>query len=288
MKGDILRSGKILFCGIVCVTLMCLSPQVKSQYKVDFRKTGFLPAEEIFEPLIADPRSAHFSASIQHFKEDGDLRSVGAVSLGTSFAVWGWNALGGKWQLGVETGVFSIFDLDAPSDDLINSDFRFGFPLSCRYGALSMQAKIYHQSSHLGDEFLLRNRPERIDLSYEGIELLVSLDLGKALRVYGGGGRLISSSPDLEEKSWHAGAELVSPGGLFGKLYPLIAYDFQTFEETNWKNNHSIRAGFEVKSNKLANRKLLLLFESFKGNSPNGQFFNMSFQTYGGGIHFFF
>ncbi|MFX1265675.1 MAG: DUF1207 domain-containing protein [Promethearchaeota archaeon] len=31
-------------------------------------------------------------------------------------------------------GVFSIFDLDATSNDLINSDFRAGIPLSVRYG----------------------------------------------------------------------------------------------------------------------------------------------------------
>ncbi len=259
-----------------------------SQYTVDYKLNGFLPGEEIFEPLLADPRSPHFSASIQHFKENGQLRSVAAVNLGTSFAVWGWNALGGKWQFGLDVGVFSIFDLDAPSDDLVNSDFRVGFPLSLRYGALSMQGKIYHQSSHLGDEFLLRNRPERVNLSYEGIDFLVSLDMGKALRIYGGGGRIISSTPDLKTKSWHTGAELVSPGAIFGKVYPLIAFDFQRFEETNWNNNYSVKVGFEIKSNKLANRKLLLLLESFKGNSPNGQFYNLAVQTYGGGLHFFY
>ena len=278
-----------VFIGFVLIAFFLISIQsAKAQYVVDHKLTGFLPTKEIFEPLLADPRSPHFSASLQTFKENGKNRSIAAINMGTSFAVWGWNALGGKWQLGLEAGVFSIFDLDAPSDDLINSDFRVGIPLSCRYGALSMQAKIYHQSSHLGDEFLLRYQPERINLSYEGIDVLVSLDFGKALRVYGGGGRLISSSPDLKEKSWHAGAELVSPGAIFGKVYPLVAFDFQRFEETDWNNNYSIRAGFQIKSNKFANRKLLLLFESFKGNSPNGQFYDMAIQTIGGGVHVFF
>ncbi|MCT4602612.1 MAG: DUF1207 domain-containing protein [Marinifilum sp.] len=262
--------------------------RVNAQYQIEHKLIGFLPTQEIFEPLLADPRSPHFSASLQTFKEDGQTRTIAAVNLGTSFALWGWNALGGKWQLGLETGVFSIFDLDAPSDDLINSDFRVGIPLSLRYGALSMQAKIYHQSSHLGDEYLLRTQTERVNLSYEGIDVLVSIDMGKALRIYGGGGRLIKSSPDLKEKSWHAGAELVSPGAIFGKVYPLVAFDFQRFEETSWNNNYSLRAGFEIKSNKFANRKLLLLFESFKGNSPNGQFYDMAIQTTGGGIHVFF
>lgn len=191
--------------------------------------------------------------------------------------------------LGIQAGVFSIFDLDAPSDDLINSDFRVGIPLTLRYSHFSAQLRIYHQSSHLGDEFLLRNSPERINLSYEAVDLILSLDVAKAWRLYGGGGKLIASSPkDLRRYHAHGGVELQSPYPMFGSFYPLVAADFQSFEETGWDENYSLRCGFEIRNPRLVNRKLQILFEYFKGHSPNGQFFLRTIESYGGGIHFFF
>ncbi len=57
-------------------------------------------------------------------------------------------------------GVFQ-FDLSAPSSDLINTDYVVGVPLSWRSGGWSTRVRLYHQSSHLGDEFLL-GRPGSI------------------------------------------------------------------------------------------------------------------------------
>jgi hypothetical protein len=250
--------------------------------------TGLLPIQEIFDPLIADPRWPHFSASIQKYQDDEELENVGSANFGISFALFGLNGLGGKWQLGFQAGVFSIFDLDADSSDLINSDFRVGLPLSVRYGPFSVQARIFHQSSHLGDEYLLRNQVERIDLSYEAVDLLLSLDLGKVIRIYGGAGNIYNANPELEEESVQGGLELTIPYPLFGILYPFAAGDFQTFEENDWDDNYSARAGFELRSERFANRRLQIMFEYFSGHSPNGQFFEREIEYYGGGIHVHF
>ncbi|MFP4087106.1 MAG: DUF1207 domain-containing protein [Desulfobacteraceae bacterium] len=55
-------------------------------------------------------------------------------------------------------------------------------------------ARLYHQSSHLGDEYLLRDNTSRENLSYEGVEVLLSYNLIESLRIYGGGGDLIHRS----------------------------------------------------------------------------------------------
>ncbi len=66
-----------------------------------------------------------------------------------------------------------------------------------RAGKFSAFARIYHQSSHLGDEFLLRTRTnlERINLSYEGDDLRLSYELPYGIRVYGGGGGIFHKEP---------------------------------------------------------------------------------------------
>ena len=48
--------------------------------------------------------------------------------------------------------------------------------------------RLFHQSSHLGDEFLLRTQTQRVNLSYESVDLRFSYEIGDVLRLYGGGG----------------------------------------------------------------------------------------------------
>jgi hypothetical protein len=47
---------------------------------------------------------------------------------------------GEGWQLGVSGTIFSQFNLDAPSKDLINTDFRIGIPLSYKRGPFSARS----------------------------------------------------------------------------------------------------------------------------------------------------
>ena len=138
-----------------------------------------LPRVELFDPLIADPRQPHFSALYSWYLGDPELGHVGSANFGETFALFGGDLLGGRWEFGFLGGVFSIFDLDAPSYDLINTDFWAGPTLSARSDGLSAQLRLYHQSSHLGDEFLLRNSVERENLSYEGVDLLLSAICGR-------------------------------------------------------------------------------------------------------------
>lgn len=250
---------------------------------------GVLPREALFDEVIADPRWPRFSASLQFFDDDPVLETVGAANFGGTLPVYGWTALGWQWQVGVQAGVFSIFDLEADSKDLINADYLVGIPLSLRNGPFSTQLRIFHQSSHLGDEFLLREATERINLSYEVVDVLASYELFDLMRVYGGVGTVIHSEPDLDPLRVQAGAEVTSPDPLVGDvLFPIVAFDFQSTEEADWRNDYSVRAGFEFRTAFLDERRLQLLFEYFNGRSPNGQFFDRDQEYFGTGLHFFF
>jgi hypothetical protein len=142
----------------------------------------FLPAGYLFRPLIADPRWPRFSAAYRYYTSGPDLRNVAAVSFGETLPLYrdGVGAEGrwGQWETGLQAAAFSIFNLDSDSFDLVNTDFFVAGYLSYRRGPFSALARIYHQSSHLGDELLLsETRPNRINLSYEGIDAKLSFDL---------------------------------------------------------------------------------------------------------------
>src|SRR5436190_1736328 len=173
-----------------------------------------------FFPLIADPKPPHFFATWLWITSPIVTGQVASVGLGADIVLAPAHAH--KWETSVAAGVFSQFNMQTRSNDLINTDFVIGFPFAYRTGPLSVRARIYHQSSHLGDEFILNTNPTRVNLSFEAAELLVARDFG-GLRLYGGGEYILRHEPsDLRPGLLHGGIEyrharrVVHLGGLGG------------------------------------------------------------------------
>ena len=259
-------------------------PRVLSELQV-----GLLPGGSLFKPLIADPRWPHFSAGFQRHLRDPQLVDVAAVSFGETFALYRDRLGRGWWEVGIQAGVFAVFDLDAPSFDLVNADYLVAIPVSYRYEDFSAMFRLFHQSSHLGDEFLLRTKSNRINLSYESVDLKVSYDVGDVARLYTGAGYLFDQDPSrLNPWSIQYGLEFTSPWPPRDKRWrPIAAVDFQHREENAWSMDFSVRGGVQL-DGVLATRKMQLLIEYFKGRSPNGQFFKEQIEYIGLGPHFHF
>jgi hypothetical protein len=253
-----------------------------------------LPRTRLFDPLLADPRWSHFSASVQDYGGHNGLNTVAAVSVGDEFELYQSPGLGGAWGVGIQAAVFALFDLDAQSKDLINADYWVGIPLSWRSGPDSAVLRLYHQSSHLGDEYLLRsagNRRARVNLSYEVVDLKLSHEfLGRAIRIYGGGGVLFDQEPsDIRRGLAQWGAELRSPWTVAAdRLRPVAAIDFQSTEESDWRVDVSARAGVELIGSANPDRVVQLMLEYYRGRNPNGQFFLNEVEFYGVGLHAYF
>ncbi len=250
-----------------------------------------LPRGNLFDPLIADPRWAHFSAAYQYFVDDEEIEHAGAVSFGETFGLLGGPApFDGRWQFDFQAAVFGLFDLDSDSKDLINADYWVGLPLSYRSGPYSAMLRVFHQSSHLGDEFLLRDRVDRVNLSYEAVDLKLSYEVGRGLRVYGGLGYLLNVEPEgIDPFSTQVGAEYLAPFTLGdGLLRPVAAADLQNREESDFATDLSLRAGVQFESPAQVSQRLQLLIEYFNGRNPNGQFYDRTLEYIGLGAHVYF
>ena len=252
---------------------------------------GLLPGGQLFRPFIADPRWPHFAAAYQYYLNEPGITHVGAVSFGETFTLYRERAGRGWWEVGVQAGVFAVFDVAADSKDLINADYVVGLLGGYRYGEFSALGRLFHQSSHVGDEFLLRNRVRnRVNLSYESVDLRLSYDFFRdAFRLYGGGGYLFDQEPSsLKPWSLQWGAEFRSPWpGPESVWRPIAAVDFQNREENNWHVDISARAGIQFEG-VLVSRNMQLLLEYFRGHSPNGQFYKQKIDYLGLGMHFHF
>src|SRR5918996_2356130 len=171
---------------------------------------GPLPRSDLFHPLLADPKQPQFFASFVSLVAPRLETQAVAVGLGENIGLF--RSLSGHWQLNIAAGAFSQFNMQTASNDLLNTDYIVGFPLSWRSDGTSARFRFYHQSSHLGDEFLLHAQPTRVNLSYEAVEVLASHELG-GWRAYGGGEYILRRDPDeLDRALLHAGLEYRNPG----------------------------------------------------------------------------
>lgn len=251
-----------------------------------------LPKSLLFQPLLADPRWPHFSASFQRYLNDSQLRNAASTNFGESIGLYRLRGpLASTIQLGIQAGVFSIFDLDSSSFDLINADYMVGLPLTFKKGNFTNMTRVFHQSSHLGDEYLLRSHSnKRVNLSYESVNSLFSYHLPAGFRLYAGGGYIFHKDPaDLDPWSTQAGLEFRSPVFWWdGALRPVAGVDIQQRQESNWNPDISARTGIQFENPEFLSRKMQLLFEYYNGKSPNGQFYERNIELFGLGLHFFF
>jgi hypothetical protein len=262
--------------------------------------TGFvgLPQGDLFCPRVADPKEPRTFASLLRGKAPGESEAtepllpfettVGAIGLGDAIGLarWAGPRAGDGVQVSIAAGIFAQFDMAAASYDLINADYVIAIPVSFRRGGFSSRLRVYHQSSHLGDEYLLRDEPERVNLAFESIELILSQAFGP-VRVYAGGEQLFNREPaDLESSVAHAGMELRSaPGRSVGLVG---AVDAKSTEEQDWKPAWSARAGIEIgwaRDPGHPPRRLQVLAEFYDGPSPYGQFYREQVRFAGVGLH---
>jgi len=257
-----------------------------------------LPRGEVFAPLIADPKEPEFLVSYLWVRSDLRTTGMGAIGLGQGFGLIRWRGpeAGDGLQLSLAGAVFAQFDMGTSSNDLLNADYLVGIPVTYHRGGFSARARFYHQSSHLGDEFLLRTQPvaERVNLSFEAMEVLLAGDLGP-FRVYGGGEYIGRRAPtDLKPGRLHGGLEFRQPGSLFrigalGRVRLVAALDVRSWQQQSWRPGWSGRGGLEFApalDDWGLGHRLGLLVHLYDGPSPYGQFYLVEVTSVGFGAHF--
>ena len=249
------------------------------------------PKGRIFDPLIADPRWPHFSMAYQSYTDDGQFGSIFAASFGETLPLYkGDGPYGGRFQVGIQAAGFIIHDLDTASWDLINQDYRGGVAVYYRKEAWSGLFSIYHNSSHVGDEYLLHNHVDRVNYSYEAAQVKVSYDISRAYRVYGGVDYMFSPDPkDLKPWWTQYGAEFrCTQTYLSGLLRPMAGVDIKNRQENSWDSEISLAAGVKLESKDTLWNKINFMLEYYNGNSPNGQFHESYIEYFALATHYYF
>ncbi len=245
-----------------------------------------LPRGELFEPLVADGRWPRFSGEYQLRLGTDEFDRLAVVSFGESFSLvrspqYDW----GEWEFGIQAMVDAIFDMDKKSSDLSNEDYLIGLTGSVRSDGVTTQFRVYHISSHVGDEYLIANGLTRKSVSFEVIDLLASYEPRDWMRVYGGGGVLINPHPAYDLIVTQFGVELTSPLTFSSRrVTPIFGTDLQLRQENDWIPEVAVLCGLRLANPEDDVRRIEVFARFYHGRSPDGQFFDQTIDSLGLGV----
>jgi hypothetical protein len=248
------------------------------------------PHDTPFRGPIADPAEPRVQMKRLHLERPGGGFAAAVAGLGWDFGLLRHQSEDPdrSWQLSLFGSADSIFNLDLPGDALVNTDYRLGLPLTWRNASYSTRLRVYHQSSHLGDELILGgNAPRRIELSFEVLDLLLAWDVA-GWRFYGGANHVLRSSHDSYKGSGvHVGVDFVSAPALFGQRLT-AGLDVKWIEQADWRSGAAAKAGIKFGRYALERRGVTLFYEAYEGFAPFGQFFVEDFSYRGITLQFDF
>ena len=255
------------------------------------RGIWFPQTTELYQPMIASPRY-YVGYSFGYRGEDKVIGHHSVyISMGDHFPFFRWldiTSWHGDMQIGLEACMWSIFNVDVPSPNinggtaLTNSDFYISIPLSFAADEWSFKLRVYHISSHLGDEFLV-NHPGfvRVNPSFEAVDFFTSYQAWDFWRFYFGPGYIMHSDQSFNMKHFYVeyGTEIRFGGRKFyyHRLYGnwVVAANFRNWEYLHWNFDGTALVGYEFSKLQGVGRKVRFLATFHHGFSLEGQFSKM-------------
>ncbi len=234
----------------------------------------------LFEPIIADPRQPQYSAAYR-VGDEVVHHVAAAVSMGDELPIYRWcNVLPwhGEMQIGLEGCIWAVFDMDTDTHNLVNADYYCGIPVTYAFDNWSFRARLYHISSHLGDEFMVSN-PDilRYNPSIEALDLYAAYTWGENIRLYAGVGDYFISDRSFRQRPLYFiyGAEVkfLWWEDLYHQLAwkPFLAIFLQNKEMDDWILDQTYAVGMEVGNVWGWGRKLRVMIEYHDGFCQEGQ-----------------
>jgi hypothetical protein len=248
----------------------------------------FPESDQVFHQLEADPRRIQLAAS--YYRLDGKDKSD--IALGHSWGMLRWftNNDYWTWQWNVEGMALSRFTIGGNLNSFETVDFVGNLPIAIRHRGFSARAMIFHESSHLGDDYIRTTGDQGFRYSQEGLRGTLSIEPLYWTRIYAGGTYLLHSLPDPAREAAQFGLELTSKPVTRSAKYPLrffAAQDFQWKGATGWEADSRSIAGVIMGFDGVP-RSMRFYVGHFEGHSPFGQLYKRRERYNDVGISFHF
>jgi uncharacterized protein DUF1207 len=243
----------------------------------------FFPAVRSFELPEASPRVHGFVGRLLAAHR-GDSRfgqeQEGEVVLGENFPLVALKSGPRPIILGLGSQVYGRFSLTDSKSALISNDWVAGVNTTAGLGPWALTLEVYHESSHLGDEYGNRFQSDRIDWTREVVAGWASYVVG-VWRFTAGASHVLADKLDLPALAGSLGIDYRGkPRRLMGGLGRPIAGLFTEAEAaTAWRMSTSAKIGVAFATGNAHDISIGLI--AHDGLSTQRQFFRQESQYVG-------
>jgi hypothetical protein len=253
-------------------------------------QTRIFPDVQSFELPEASPRVHGLVGRIFSARR-GDSEfgreSEAEVAVGENFPVLALRRGDRPVTLGFGTQVYGRFSLGDRKSALISNDWVVGLNTTAALGAWALTGEIYHESSHLGDEYSNRFSATRLDWTREVAAAWLSYGTGP-VRITGNLSYVLIDELDLDRPGAALAADYEGrPFGHFlgGPVRPVAGIFFQGEAATDWRISTSAKLGIAL-SRSGGRREIGLALIAHDGLSTQRQFFRRESRYIGGELRF--
>ena len=248
-------------------------------------------APPLFIPLKADPRQFEASVGLRF----GDklfgtpLVDVSYYDMIPIIRFFNLFTNEDQLELDIEGALWAFFQTFKEYAPLVNADYYIGGSINYAWDRWAFRMRVFHISSHIGDEFLLIHPDfNRKNPSAEYVDLFASYVPIDPLRLYLGFGYIPIRDPSFRIKRWYVqgGAEYYIPCFQFVSLChmisgsPYVAANIGSWENHNWNINQTYVLGYEIAKLYGLERKLRFYMQYHNGYSFEGQFCDLRTQYF--------
>jgi hypothetical protein len=264
--------SKLIILYIVCFLLL---PQAGNT-REDSSRFSFLKRGSYFEQVILDPTESQTSAGLYKIwrsetQGDGAYIPVN-IGLQQSFVRYQFHKQSGL-ELSVAGAIFTQFTIrkmegNTYLGEMENADYKISLLLNYRIRRLSLRLRAFHTSSHLADDYILRNNitePNPGTLNYEQLDLTGSYQFNK-FRLYGGFGLVITPNTVRERFSMQTGFLYRKALNSKGNFNFIVGTDIKLFQQNDYTPN--LRTGLGIEFGNAESTHVGFIFEYYNGHLP--------------------
>ncbi|GAB4049022.1 DUF1207 domain-containing protein [Spirosoma litoris] len=255
-------------------------------------KREFLPKGHLFDPIILDPLEAQTYGSIlPGYWTEGQKYKGSIVPFAFGFAKPFYRRTtepgrAEEWVLDLAS--FTQFEayhddvMDKARRQIMNTDYKISIIYNIRRGEHNYRIRVYHISSHLGDDYIYRNKltaPSPNSVNYEQLDFTYSRTVSD-WRLYGGAGIVLRKTEERKLFSAQLGAFYKKPSTHAARL--VGGADIKFWQQTDFRPG--IHGGIGIELGRTQNN-LTFLLEGYSGFRPYSQYEQQQTSWIGVGLY---
>jgi hypothetical protein len=242
-------------------------------------KREFLPKGHLFDPIILDPLEAQtYGSVLPGYWTEGQKYKGSIVPFAFGFAKPFYRRTtepgrAEEWVLDLAS--FTQFEayhddaLNKARRQIVNTDYKISIIYNIRRGENNYRIRVYHISSHLGDDYIYRNKltaPSPNSVNYEQLDFTYSRTVDN-WRLYGGAGIVLRKTEERKLFSAQLGAFYKKPSTHAARL--VGGADIKFWQQTDFRPG--IHGGIGIELGRTQNN-LTFMLEGYSGFRPYSQY----------------